>query len=119
MHGPSERSSRRSANCLCLLVAAFASVGPASAAQPGHGFNKGNWPFRPLERPAAPATADQNWSINPIDQFILAELEKKGLEPSKPADKIALLRRVTFDLIGLPPTLEETQAFLADESPLA
>jgi hypothetical protein len=120
MHGLRERSLRRSATFSCLIaLTAFASVGPIVAAQPGHGFNKGNWPFRPLERPTAPAPADQNWAVNPIDQFILAELQKKGLEPNKPAEKVALLRRVTFDLIGLPPTPEETQAFLADKSPLA
>src|SRR5262245_18772905 len=120
MHGLRERSLRRSATIVCLsLFAALASVGPAGAAQPGHGFNKGNWPFRPLERPAAPSPADQNWAVNPIDQFILAELQKKGLEPNKPAEKVALLRRVTFDLIGLPPTPEETEAFLTDNSPLA
>jgi hypothetical protein len=120
MHGLRERSLRRSATFSCLIVlAALASVGPVAAAQPGHGFNKGAWPFRPLERPAAPALDDQSWTINPIDQFILAELQKKGLQPNKPADKVALLRRVTVDLIGLPPTPEETEAFLADQSPLA
>src|SRR6478609_11685439 len=120
MHGLDERTLRRSTKLVCLLIlAALVSVGAAGAAQPGHGFNKGNWPFRPLERPAAPATADQNWAINPIDQFVLAEQQKKGLQPNQPAEKIALLRRVTFDLIGLPPTPDETQAFLADQSPLA
>src|SRR5438477_10055414 len=110
MHGLGERSLRRSTKIVCLLiVAALASVGPAGAAQPGHGFNKGDWPFRPLERPAVPSVGDQSWAVNPIDQFIFAELNKRGLEPSKPAQKVALLRRVTFDLIGLPPTPAEPQ----------
>src|SRR5581483_2745260 len=108
MHGLRERPMRRSATFSYLIVfAALASVGPIFAAQPGHGFKQGNWPFRPLERPAAPSAADQEWAINPIDQFILSELQKKGLQPNKPADKITLLRRVTFDLIGLPPTPAE------------
>ena len=54
---------------------------------------------------------------NPIDAFILARLEEKGIQPNPPADKITLLRRASLDLIGLPPTPEEAQAFLADQSP--
>src|SRR6266487_335896 len=53
---------------------------------------------------------------NSIDAFVLAELEAKGLKPAPPADKITLIRRATFDLIGLPPTPEEVEAFLADDS---
>jgi uncharacterized protein DUF1549/uncharacterized protein DUF1553 len=120
MHGLRERLVGRSAYLRCLLLlAALICAGVGRAAPPGHAFNKGEWPFRPLERPAVPVADDGRWAINPIDQFILAELKKKGLEPNKPADKVALLRRVTFDLIGLPPTANETEAFLADHSPLA
>jgi hypothetical protein len=120
MHGLRERLLGRSAYLRCLLLlAALVSAGIGRAAPPGHAFNKGDWPFRPLERPAVPMADDGRWAINQIDQFILAELKKKNLEPNKPAEKIALLRRVTFDLIGLPPTADETEAFLADQSPLA
>ncbi|MEX0676575.1 MAG: DUF1549 and DUF1553 domain-containing protein [Pirellulales bacterium] len=79
-------------------------------------FNQGHWPFRPPQRPAVPAVTDANWCHNPIDAFILEGLEAKGLVPSPPADKLALLRRVTFDLTGLAPTLEEQRAFLADSN---
>ena len=65
------------------------------------------WSLRPLVKPAPPATADAGqggWARTPIDRFILAKLREKGLSPSPEADKRTLLRRVTFDLIGLPPT---------------
>jgi Protein of unknown function (DUF1549)/Protein of unknown function (DUF1553) len=73
--------------------------------------------FLPPHRPAAPNVQNKSWCVNPIDAFILARLEAAGLTPSPRADKLRLLRRVTFDLTGLPPTLEEQGAFLKDESP--
>ncbi len=75
------------------------------------------WSLRPLTQPAVPAVKDSGWVRNPIDAFLLSAMEQKGLHPSPPADRATLLRRVTFDLIGLPPTPEEIDAFLADESP--
>ncbi len=80
-------------------------------------FNVGNWPFYPPVRPTVPAVEDTEWVANPIDAFILAALEERGLHPNAPADKAILLRRVTFDLTGLAPTLAEQQAFLNDDSP--
>ncbi len=74
------------------------------------------WSLRPLSRPAVPVVTDKAWVRTPIDAFILAAMEAKGLHPSPPADKTTLLRRLTFDLIGLPPTPEEIDAFLADNS---
>ena len=59
----------------------------------------------------------QDWPRNPIDNFVLARLEREGLKPSPEADKATLLRRVYFDLTGLPPTPAEIDAFLADHSP--
>jgi hypothetical protein len=73
--------------------------------------------FKPPHQPDAPAVKDQAWCVNPIDQFILARLESAGLAPSPPPDKLRLLRRLTFDLTGLPPTLEEQDAFLKDDAP--
>ena len=65
---------------------------------------------------ALPA-GDASWARNDIDRFILAAIEKAGLGPGRDADKRALIRRATYDLIGLPPTLEEIDAFLNDKSP--
>jgi hypothetical protein len=81
-----------------------------------------HWSFIPPVRPAEPAVAepavnDKTWPRNPIDNFILARLEKEGLKPSPETDRARLLRRVSFDLTGLPPTLQELDAFLADKSP--
>jgi hypothetical protein len=74
------------------------------------------WSLRPVKRPALPAVKAAAWCRNPIDRFILAKLEAKGLAPAPQADRRTLLRRVTFDLIGLPPTPQEVDAFLADRS---
>ena len=67
--------------------------------------------------PRPPAVRDAAWPRDDIDRFILAELEAKGLKPVGDADTATLIRRVTFDLTGLPPTPEEVDAFLADDSP--
>ena len=75
-----------------------------------------HWSFIAPERPTAPKVSNAVWVRNPIDNFVLARLQKEGLTPSKPADRARLLRRVTFDLTGLPPTLAELDAFLADKS---
>ncbi len=80
---------------------------------------KEHWSFIKPERPPVPAVKNQRWPRNPIDAFILARLDKEKLRPAKEADKAMLIRRVTFDLTGLPPTLEEVDAFLADTKPEA
>jgi hypothetical protein len=80
---------------------------------------QGHWSFENPSRPAIPEVSHANWVRNPIDAFIAARLESQGLSPSPEADKATLLRRVTYDLTGLPPTLEELDAFLADNSPQA
>ena len=77
------------------------------------------WAFQPVKRSAVPVVKNAAWVKNPIDAFLLARLEAKGLKPAPPAEKRALIRRAAFDLTGLPPTLEEVQAFLADRSPNA
>jgi hypothetical protein len=75
------------------------------------------WAFRKPWRSQIPKVKNRSWVRTPIDAFILAKLEEKGLQPSPRADKRTLIRRVTFDLTGLPPTPEEIDAFLADRSP--
>jgi hypothetical protein len=75
------------------------------------------WAFRKPSRPQIPKVKNRSWVQTPIDAFILANLEEKGLRPSPRADKRTLIRRVTFDLTGLPPSPQEIAAFLADKSP--
>ena len=75
------------------------------------------WAWRPVAHPVPPTVRHTRWVRNPIDRFILAQLEKAGLEPSPAADRRTLIRRVTFDLTGLPPTPEEVAAFLTDRRP--
>jgi hypothetical protein len=76
-----------------------------------------HWSFVPPRRPALPKVADTSWPRNPVDRFILARLEATGLKPTAEAGRARLLRRVTLDLTGLPPTPAEVDAFLADRSP--
>ncbi len=78
-----------------------------------------HWAFEPPVRPELPAVADESLIRNPIDRFILAKLQAEGLSPSPEADKVTLIRRLSLDLLGLPPTPEEVDAFVADESPNA
>jgi hypothetical protein len=80
---------------------------------------KNYWAFQRVRRPEIPQVRQQAWVRNPIDAFVLSKLEAKGIRPSAEAEKRALLRRVTYDLSGLPPTPEEIDAFLADKSPAA
>ncbi len=75
------------------------------------------WAFQPIREPIVPEVTGHRWIRTPIDHFVLAKLEKKGLRPAASADKLTLLRRATFDLTGLPPTIQEIRRFLADESP--
>ncbi len=77
------------------------------------------WAYQPVGKPAIPKVSRPDWVANPIDAFVLARLEEKGLAPNPPADPRALVRRVFFDLIGLPPKPEEVDAFVADHSPKA
>jgi hypothetical protein len=72
------------------------------------------WAYQPVHRPAVPDVNNKDWVKNPIDAFILAKLEAKRLTPAGPAERIALLRRVCYDLAGLPPTPDEVDAFLRE-----
>jgi len=76
-----------------------------------------HWSFEPPQRPELPEVRDAGWPRNELDRFVLARLEAEGLKPTPEADKSTLIRRVTLDLTGLPPTIEEVDGFLADGSP--
>ncbi|MDR3632688.1 MAG: DUF1553 domain-containing protein, partial [Isosphaeraceae bacterium] len=76
-----------------------------------------HWAFETPRRPKPPRVKDEAWLRTPIDRFVLARLDAEGLKPSAEADKTTLIRRVTLDLTGLPPTLQEIDAFLADKAP--
>ena len=75
------------------------------------------WSFRPVVPPPTPAVDDRDWPRTPVDPWILAALEARGLRPAAPAGRRTLIRRATFGLTGLPPTVEEVDDFLADASP--
>ncbi len=77
------------------------------------------WAFQPVQEPALPPIKDASWARNEIDRFVLARLEAEGMQPAAEADRTTLIRRLYFDLVGLPPTPEEVAAFVADESPQA
>ena len=98
-----------SAFLCCSLESAISADEPERKINP--------WVYRPPARPALPAVRAAAWAANPIDCFILAKLEAQGLAPSPRADKRTLLRRVTVDLTGLPPTAAEQEEFLADDRP--
>ena len=80
---------------------------------------QGHWSFVPPTRPPVPGSSFSDWVRNPIDAFLAAHMEANGARPSAEADRARWLRRVTFDLTGLPPTLQEIDAFLADRDPNA
>jgi hypothetical protein len=80
---------------------------------------KNHWAFAAPERPEVPTVAKKGWDKNPIDAFVLQKLKENNLQPSKATDKARLLRRVSFVLTGLPPSLETTQQFLDNQAPTA
>src|SRR5262249_10915180 len=91
---------------------------PGQANRQPYDFNEKRkfWSFQPVHDPQLPIVKDQGWARTPIDRFILAKLEEKGLRPVPDADLRALIRRATFDLTGLPPSPAEVDAFLKDPS---
>lgn len=99
-----------------LLVFGWSSLALASDTPAEH------WSLRPRSHPSVPRLMepqDQRWIRNPLDAFILERLKRDGLPPAPEADRITLIRRVSFDLIGLPPTPEEIAAFVQDPAPNA
>ncbi len=81
--------------------------------------DKNFWAFKPIAHPVPPTVDKKDWNTSAIDRFVLANMEKNGLQPAAPASKLALIRRATFDLTGLPPTEKEVNDFVADKSPAA
>jgi hypothetical protein len=90
---------------------------PVETAKKPRGWD--HWAFQPVKRPTVPPVKDTSWVRNPIDNFVLARLERENIKPSPEADPQTLLRRVSLDLTGLPPTQKEIEDFLADNSPNA
>jgi hypothetical protein len=109
-----------------VAIASFAAVaviwacGSFAADKPEPGAKDDprlrHWGFQPPLRPELPSVRNGAWAQTPIDRFILARLEKEGLKPAPAADRVTLIRRLSLDLIGLPPTPEEVDAFVNDKS---
>ena len=97
------------------------TAGAATAAVAPYDFEKAkqHWAYRPVTDPAPPAGAGAEWSGTAVDRFVKAKLDSEKLAPQPRASRLALIRRATYDLIGLPPTPEEIDAFLKDRSPNA
>ena len=107
---------RRAGILLATCAAAFV---PLLTAADKAAVGRDHWAFRPLTRPQVPAVKNQQWARTDVDRFILARQESTGLEPNPRIDARRLIRRVYFDLTGLPPTPEEIDAFVKDSSPRA
>jgi len=102
------------------LVRAWIDQGATWGEAPAAGQKKNSgahWSFQPVRRPAEPRVADESRVWNPIDRFILARLESEQIQPSPQADRRTLIRRLNFDLLGLPPSPEDVEAFVADDRP--
>src|SRR5437016_3066664 len=107
-------SGRQSLKCFIGAASALAALALPVAVLRGQGIRpatwnssparSSHWSFQPVRRPVLPAVENSAWCITPVDRFILAKLEANGLNPAPPADRRTLIRRLTFDLIGLPPT---------------
>ena len=101
---------------LCLIALCVATIGIVALGADDYAMTPAqanHWAWKPPIRPAIPSVKDSNWAKNPIDAFLLAKLEAAGVKPAEPADPATLLRRLTFDLIGLPPTPTEVAEFVA------
>ncbi|MEQ9065560.1 MAG: DUF1549 and DUF1553 domain-containing protein, partial [Gimesia chilikensis] len=102
--------------CLSLLVSVSAEETKALTEIPLTESDRDHWAFQPIQKPGLPEVKRSNWTRTPIDQFILAKLEAEGLQPAPDAERVTLIRRVYFDVIGLPPTPAEVDQFLADQT---
>ena len=104
--------------CFGALLAVIPAFGAQSAQDdPFTAQQRAYWALQPVERHAAPRPESGQWARNPIDAFVLAKLKSTGLDPSPAADRVALMKRVYFDLTGLPPSPGEARDFLGEDSP--
>lgn len=96
-----------------------AQVAPTNGAYDYKTLSRSHWAFQPVTKPAVPSVKHEQQAVSPIDHFVIAKLEDKGLELSPAVDKRKLIRRASIDLTGLPPTYEEVEAFANDTDPQA
>jgi hypothetical protein len=104
---------------LLMLLSATSVVSVAALARRAMAEESSFWSFQPVRSTSPPLVRDTDWVKTPVDAFILAKLEERGLQPASACDRRTLIRRATFDLTGLPPTPDEIHAFLQDDSPEA
>jgi hypothetical protein len=105
---------------LLSSVAALAVWGAGATDKPGFTpVQRKHWSFQKVVQPVVPQVKASEWVRTPVDAFILNKLEQRGVNPSQAADRVTLIRRASLDLIGLPPTPEEVDAFVSDQSPNA
>jgi hypothetical protein len=105
---------------ILILMLVMVVAAPADEPAPPETFSaeqRDHWAFQPIQRPALPAVKDADWPRNPIDRFILAGSEELSFRHAPEADRVALIRRLTFDLTGLPPSPEDVDGFLRDDRP--
>jgi hypothetical protein len=108
---------RRTFALAALLLGLGVVAAPQSTQRDFKAAERNYWAFQKVVKPPAPGVQNGAWVRNEIDAFVLARLEEKKIAPNPPADKVTLIRRATLDLTGLPPTPEEVQAFVNDDSP--
>jgi hypothetical protein len=124
---PSQKLTREQIDVLAQWVrlgAPWPNADKTTVARKGAEFHisdkdRAHWAFQPVERAAPPLVKNQAWGARPIDAFVLAGLEAKGLQPNPPARPQELVRRLYYDLTGLPPTPQQVEAFVKDMSPQA
>src|SRR5207245_2540409 len=105
--------------CSLALRAASVSDSKPEVKERFSARQRSHWAFHPIQRSPIPVVGQSGWVRNPVDAFVLSKLEANHLTPSLEAERPALLRRVSLDLIGLPPTPEEVSEFVTDKSPNA
>ena len=109
-----DRAADRMGRARCCPIRAATSPAPAKKRNINMAEERKHWAYQPLSFAAPPAVKNEAWCRTPIDRFVLAKLEEKAIAPNGPIERRKLIRRVYFDVLGLPPTPEEVDAFVAD-----